>query len=92
MTYMNKTEALLEVQRLHEAIRLLPEDAKIWSCDLRFDPEADNRHWENQLGGPVEWPAVFDGNHYDGWTEKRICITPFAYGWWSERRNDNDDD
>ena len=86
---INKTEALLWTQRLHEAIRALPDSVEIYGCETRYDPEF---RLEIHLSAPVEWPAVFDGRVYDGWKEKRIAVTPFAAAWWAEYKEADDDD
>lgn len=87
MSDMNKTDALLWTARLHEAIRLLPDDAQIWGFAMHFDPKIGEHRIDIHLTAPVKWAAVFDGKQFDGWREKRICITPFVYAWW---RADND--
>ena len=82
---MNKVDTILTIERIREAVRMLPESANVfgWTTGPNYDSGAPVT--ELHLTASVEWPAVFDGKHYDGWTEKRICITPFVYAWWAER-------
>ena len=87
---MNKTDALLRVQRLHEAIRLLPDGASIHGFDTRYEGN-EGPYIEIHLSAPVKWPAVFSGRQFSGWIEKRIAVTPFAFAWWAEDREAEDD-
>ena len=79
---MNRTESLLFVERLREGLRLLPDDTKIFAWEFCHD--TDQPYVNIHLAEPIEWPAVFDGKRFSGWTEKRICITPFCFAWWAD--------
>ena len=87
---MNKTDALLWTQRLHEAIRKLPDDARIHAFETRYESDLGLRI-EIHLSAPIEWPAVFDGKEFGYWIEKRIVLTPFAFAWWAVDKEDGDD-
>lgn len=89
---MDKVDALLWTQRLHEAIRTLPDDARIYGYELIYDNNAGGLHIEIHLTAPINWSAVFDGKHFSSWIEKRIAVTPFAFAWWAEIREDEDAD
>lgn len=82
---MTKTDALLHIERIREAIRALPDDAQVFGWSTCPSTERDEVITEMHLTKPVKWSAVFDGKRYDGWQEKRIAVTPWVFGWWADR-------
>lgn len=87
---MDKTDALLCVERIREALRALPDDMDTFGWATGYDNDRGAVVTELHLTKAVEWPAVFDGKRYDGWQEKRIAITPWVYGWWADRSVNDD--
>lgn len=79
---MNKTDALLSIERIREAIRLLPDDADIFGFENCYDSDCREHMTDIHLIKPVKWPEVLDGREYRDWASKIIQITPFVRGWW----------
>lgn len=80
---MNKTDALLCIERIREAIRLLPDDVSIYGWQTGYNFDHGSVMTEIHLCKPVKWADVRDGREYRDWASKIIQITPFATAWWS---------
>ena len=79
---MNKTDALLCIERIREAVRALPDDADIFGFENCYNSDFRENMTEIHLCKPVKWADVRDGREYRDWASKIIQITPFVKAWW----------
>ena len=90
---MDKLEAMAWTAKLANSIAKLPDDVEIHGFDSRINLDS-KPHFSNvisiHLSKPIDCPAVFIGNRYSGWHEKRTYLDRDVYAWWSEQEEGNE--
>ena len=79
---MTKTDALLWVQRIHESIRMLPDDVYIHGFDLLYDCDLKKNRAEIHTKDPLTGD-VYLGKKYSGWHSENKALSNGCSAWWA---------
>ena len=89
---MNKTDALLWVQRIHEGIRALPEDAKIFGFEFSYNYTLQEHKAEIHLQEPLVGVERTVGSRFSGWHAEYAALTKGVSAWWAVSDLEADDE